>query len=374
MKKDRIIMYSIEISLIIFSLCFVLFTEIFTKNIMSIILLIFMVISNKFIKSYKSKGKYNKKITKLMLIIAIFYLLAIYVLGIYIGFYNATVKFSKWSLINYIIPYILIIIATENIRKTILLKENKKSNIILLIFFVIIDIALTTNIYSVKSLVDYFMLIGLVIFSSIANNLLYNYISIKYRNCKGIIVYRIITTIYVYIIPIIPNIHILLESISRIIIPYIIYLILEFNYSKKEQEVSTNRKTRDIIITSFLIILAIGILMLVSCKFKYGALVIGSGSMTGTINKGDIIIYEVLEEKENVEINDIVVFKSEEIRVIHRVIDKKDSGSGMRYYTKGDANPNEDEGYRIQSDIIGKVKIILPYLGQFTVMLNEIFN
>ena len=32
--------------------------------------------------------------------------------------------------------------------------------------------------------------------------------------------------------------------------------------------------------------------MLISCKFKFGVLVIGSGSMTGTINKGDIVLYE----------------------------------------------------------------------------------
>ena len=114
---------------------------------------------------------------------------------------------------------------------------------------------------------------------------------------------------------------------------------------------------------------------MISCKFKYGALVIGSGSMTGTINKGDMIIYESIEvEKENVEINDIIVFKYEGVRVIHRVIDKKDSGSGMRYYTKGDANPNEDTGYRTDLDIIGKVKMRLPYLGQLTVMLNEMFD
>ena len=28
----------------------------------------------------------------------------------------------------------------------------------------------------------------------------------------------------------------------------------------------------------------------------------------------------------------------------------------MRYYTKGDANSNEDEGYRTKDDIIGVVK------------------
>lgn len=80
MDKSKMLMYVIEIFLIISNLCFVLFTETFSKIIVAIILLIIMVISNKFIKSYKQKGRYNKKLTKLMLGIAIIYLSAIYVL------------------------------------------------------------------------------------------------------------------------------------------------------------------------------------------------------------------------------------------------------------------------------------------------------
>lgn len=372
MKNDKKIMYIIEILLLISSLCFIIFTKIFSKIVIGVILLIFMLISNKFIKSNKTKGRYNRKLTVLMTIIAIVYLAAIYVLGIYVGFYSATVKFSQWTLVNYIIPYILIIFATENIRKTFLLKEDKKTNIIILIITIILDVALTTNIYSVKSLLDYFMLIGFVIFSSIANNLLYNYIIINHKNCKAVILYRIITTIYVYLIPIVPNIHILFESILRMIVPYIIFVILEANYAKKEKEFSVRTKTKEIIITLILLVIASVFLMLVSCKFKYGALVIGSGSMTGTINKGDVIIYELLDD--TVEIGDIIVFYNKEVRVIHRVIDKKDSGSGMRYYTKGDANPNQDEGYITEDDIIGKVKIRVPYVGQVTVLINELFS
>ena len=145
-----------------------------------------------------------------MTIIGLIYIAIMYMLGIYIGFYNATVKLSTWSLINYIIPYIVIIISIENIRKTILLKED-------------------------KTLSDYYMLIGFVMFTSIANNMLYNYTIKKHRNCKAIIIYRIITTIYVYIIPIIPNMHILFESIIRIIVPYIIFLVLEKSTPKKEK-------------------------------------------------------------------------------------------------------------------------------------------
>lgn len=365
-------MYLIEIVLILILLSCIVFPEIFTRTIIAILLLIFMIICNKFIKSYKSKGKYNRKVTSLMTIIGITYIALIYVLGIYIGFYNAVVKFSKWALVNYIIPYIIIIISIENIRKTILLKEEKKSSIIILIATVILDIALAVNIYNVKSLTDYYMLIGFVMFASIANNILYNYIIKKYRNCKAIIIYKIITTIYVYIIPIIPNINLLFESVLRMVLPYIIYLLLEKMYSKKEKNVPVVKKQKDIAITSILIVIAGGIVMLTSCQFKYGILVIGSGSMTGTINKGDAIIYKKLDDE--VEKGDVIVFYNDNIRVIHRVIDIKNSGKEIKYYTQGDANQNQDEGYRVKEDIIGKVKIRIPYIGQFAVSLNEIFK
>lgn len=374
MKSDKLIMYVIEISLAIFLFCCIIFQHDFSKIVMSIILLVFMIIGNKLIKSYKMKGKYNKKVTSTMVIIGSVYIVFVYVLGIYTGFYKATIELSIWSLINYIIPYIVIIISTENIRKTILLKEDKKSNIILLIITILLDLTLTTNIYNAKTLNDYFMLIGFTLFSSIANNMLYNYIIKKYRNCKAIIGYRIITTMYIYIIPIIPNINILFESILRMIRPYIAFLILEAMYSKKEKQISVKTKTKDIVITSILVLITGGIIMLISCQFKYGILVIGSGSMTGTINKGDAIIFERLEDKSTIEIGDVIVFNSGEVRVIHRVIDKKDTGKEIRYYTKGDANPNEDEGYRLESDIVGKVNLKIPYIGKLTIALNEMFE
>ena len=94
--------------------------------------------------------------------------------------------------------------------------------------------------------------------------------------------------------------------------------------------------------------------------------------MTGTINKGDAIIYEKLDE--DVEKGDVIVFYNDNIRVIHRVIDKKDTGKEIRYYTKGDANPNEDEGYRLESNVVGKVNLKIPYIGKLTIALNEMFQ
>ena len=151
-----------------------IFNNIFTRQITAIILLVFMIVSIKLIKNDKLGLTNKKQIIILLTSIAIIYVALIYILGIFIGFYNATVKLSMWSILNYIIPYIVIIISSEIIRKTILLKEDKKSKLIILMAMVILDVLLWTNIYNLKTAQDYFTLIFFIIFSSIANNLLYN--------------------------------------------------------------------------------------------------------------------------------------------------------------------------------------------------------
>ena len=45
-----------------------------------------------------------------------------------------------------------------------------------------------------------------------------------------------------------------------------------------------------------------------------------------------------------------------------------------RYYTKGDANVQEDDGYRLKKDVVGKVKIRIPYIGYLTLWVNDALN
>ena len=374
MKSEKLRLYTIELTLIIFLLLAMIFNNIFTRQVISIILLVFMIISLKLIKSDKIQYLNTRQIIILLSAFGIIYVATIYIIGIFVGFYNAAVKLSLWSILNYIIPYIVIIISSEIIRKTLLLKEDKISRIIILIAMTILDMILWTNIYELETVKDYFTLISFIIFSSIANNLLYNYIVIKYRGWVANIIYRLLTTLYMYISPIVPNIYIFWESVIRLIVPYIIYIILEQIYSKKTKIVSTKQKRRDIITTIILCIVVILIVMLISCKFRFGVLTIGSGSMTGTINKGDMILYERYEEDEQIKTGDIIVFTSEDLRVVHRVVDQRDLGEEIRYYTKGDANEQEDEGYRIRKDVIGKVKFRIPYIGYLTLWVNNIFE
>ena len=80
------------------------------------------------------------------------------------------------------------------------------------------------------------------------------------------------------------------------------------------------------------IIIVTAIVMLISCKFKYGILVVGSSSMAGTIDNETI------------------------------------------YYTKGTNNQQQDEGYRTDNDIIGVVKFKIMLIGWPTIWLNDWFH
>lgn len=371
MKSEKIKIYVIEIALIIFFLLAMIFNKVITRQILAIVLLVFMGITTLLIKTYKMDLTNKRQIILLLTGIGVIYVAVLYLIGIFAGFYNATVKLSLWSIWKYIIPYIVIIISSEMIRKKIVLKEDKISKIIILVIMVMLDVILTTNIYNLNTTKDYFTLVSFVIFASIANNLLFNYIEIQYRNAKAIIIYRIITTLYIYVFPIIPDLYIFLESIIKMVVPYIIYIILENVYSKQKLVVTIETRKKERIISTIVCIITVIIVMLISCKFKYGVLVIGSGSMTGTINKGDIILYEKYKNTDDIKVGNIIVFYEDDIKVIHRIIDQKLMGEETRYYTKGDANQKQDEGYRETKDIIGQVKARIPYMGWFTLWIND---
>ena len=374
MKSEKIRLYAIEISLIIFFLLTMIFKDVITRQIIGIILLVFMAISLKLIRNDKSEFINNSQIVALMAGIGIIYVVLLYILGIFTGFYNSTIQLSMWSILNYIIPYIVIIISSEIIRKTILLKGFKYSKIMMLVAMVMLDIILSTNIYDLKTTNDYFVLISFVVFASIANNLLFNHIVTKYRNFKAIIVYRIITTIYMYILPITPDLYIFLECVIKIVVPYIIYIMLEGLFSKNRIVISTKQIRKNKIINIIFYVLVIIVVILISGKFKYGVLVIGSGSMTGTINKGDIVFYEKYGKNDKIKTGEIIIFDKDDMKVVHRVVDQRMMGTDIRYYTKGDANQQEDDGYRERKNIIGQVKGRIPYIGYLTLWVNDLIG
>lgn len=89
--------------------------------------------------------------------------------------------------------------------------------------------------------------------------------------------------------------------------------------------------------------------------FGYTFFEVATGSMSGSIEVGDVVLVKITNE---VQENDIIVFKENNSFITHRIV-KKD---GNIITTKGDANNTEDSPITIDK-VLGKVTGVIENVG-----------
>ena len=95
--------------------------------------------------------------------------------------------------------------------------------------------------------------------------------------------------------------------------------------------------------------------------FGYSALTVKTGSMSGTIEIGDLII---IKDTGDYEIGDIVTFlqNGDSVPTTHRIIGMDEKGA---FITRGDANNVQDALPVCKDIILGEVVKVLPEVGLF---------
>ncbi|KZO94687.1 putative signal peptidase [Calocera viscosa TUFC12733] len=117
------------------------------------------------------------------------------------------------------------------------------------------------------------------------------------------------------------------------------------------------------------------------CNTESPIVVVLSGSMEPAFKRGDLLFLTNFPN-EKFEVGDITVYKlpHQGIPIVHRVIEAHDDSTVLDQFllTKGDNNPEDDKslyGSRMKglkrSNVIGRVKGFLPYVGYVTIVLND---
>ena len=346
------------------------------RGFTEIIFLVGLLIVFYFLLGFTKDRHYLWKNVCLEIIIylLIFFMLY-YLLGILMSFTKINNYYNISGFTKVIMPLVLAIILKEILRYMILSKtfDYKFLWVMTCILFINFDLLNKYEIATFSTRYDTFIFIATILLPIISKNILCTYISYKV-GYKPTIIYLLITGLYGYLIPIIPNPNQYIYAIIWLILPMIILYRMHKYFNKEKHDIKIERSYHKHIFISLIlpIVLIIPIVYLVSGYFHYQAVVIASGSMETSISKGDVVIIEKVSDVDKLKLNDVIAYRYNKIIVVHRLVKKITVNNEPIFYTKGDAN-NDIDNYKITSDmIIGVVNMKIPYIGYPTVWLNEL--
>ena len=375
MKKGykRLLVFELLVLLILFLNSFV--WNILSNHFMNIFLLFLIVIFKVFFGLEKDRHRYIKDLLMEVFIFLLIYFMLFYLFGILVTFAKPGNYYNVRGLVNFIIPSVFLVIFREYFRYNVMNKAEGSNllTVISIVMFIFIDISSAIYYAQFTSGYNIFIFIALTLLPAVSNNLAFSYITLRV-GYKPIMLYALVMSLYHYIIPIVPNPSDYVLSIINLLLPLIL-LYRVFNFLKMDKDEELDREYRKhhygwLVVSCIIVVVLV---YFTSGYFKYWAIAVASGSMSPTIEKGDVVIIKKVEDNySNINIGDVLAHKVQNVTIVHRVVNKIKVDGKYYFYTKGDSNSKEDN-YAIDEDaVIGVVSIRLPLIGRPTVWLNEL--
>lgn len=374
--------YILQVFSIILTISLLFFNIYISKTInftFTFVVLLVMLIASIFIFGYRKIDKRDYKY-KLILVAGLTFMLQsiLYLVGTKTGYIsNYSSMFKSYVEKSVIVLVFLTVVTRELIRYLVInARTNKKWQSILLqtlliIMCILVDLAIAPKIYTFTSFTLVYEFLAMFLIPSAAKNILLNYLSII-GGYPITFVYVLIMDLYIYFLSVRPELNMLLEAVILLVFPYVVYNYVKELNNRRTVTKKREKKKENKIVTAISTIIFVILVCLVSREFKYSMIGIGSESMTGTINKGDAIIYKRYEKDEDVK-NKVIVFKRNNVMIVHRVIKVYTLDGEYVYQTKGDANESADNWLVEQSDVLGIVEKRVPFIAWPSVILGEIF-
>ena len=323
----------------------------------------------------KKRNLYEKDNILSILIYCFIYYIIIYLSGIIIGFLRTRYSLTPIGILRNTVPIILTIVISEFLRYEMLSKASKNKVLIVLtcLLFVTIDTKLVAYAYDLNTNLGIIKLCYMSILPILSKNFLLTYLCYKFGYVPCII-YRLIMELPVYIIPIVPNINEYFKTIIELLLPaYILWRTYkEFGSKKGKSDIRRSFIVQRVTTVILLIFLIVTIAVTYGA-FRYYAIAIGSDSMNPKIKKGDVVIVEKIPQDNigSLKVGEVLVYKYNDIVVVHRIIKMENINEYYYFRTKGDNNNTEDAWTIDQVSVVGKAVTMIPYAGIPTVWLSE---
>jgi signal peptidase len=322
----------------------------------------------------RSKGllKHRKHLKWMAVYYAVIFQVVLIFAGIIDGFGKSPYNHSmKWIAINTVFIG-MALIGRELVRNYMVNSFADKEN-----YFVFIPIALFMTLASisfnsinvtggyedtVKYMAEYFL-------PSFSQNLFAVFL-VYWGGPLTSIIYLGIINAFQWYLPILPGLQWITTALIGTLCPIFFLISMQRTNMEMSKEIRIRDKCKDKpigwIATS---VFSIAIIWFAVGVFPIYPSVIATGSMEPGINVGDVIIVDKSQAKD-VELNDVIQFRKEDILISHRIIGIVEEERGISYRTKGDNNPSQDMDLVGENQVKGKVIYVAPKIGLPTLYMK----
>lgn len=312
-----------------------------------------------------------------IIIILFIYSIIYFLSGLIFGYEYSIYGRDIFTVIKNIYAYLSFVILTEYMRNKLVFntENNIINNVLISLIFAFISINFTQFINNLSSFSIGFKYMATIIIPSVITSFVLTYIT-RHVGLLATILYNGWLKLMLIILPIFPSLPWIITAILGILLPMFVYFNInsfEMMYDHKERRFYLNKDSKIVpVISIFAIILIIFILK----GFKYFPIAVLSDSMKPLFSRGDTVIIEKINEKSLKEMKayDIIYYKKNNRYIVHRIEKIENVDGRMIITTKGDNNDNIDSWKVYEEDIIGIMRVKVPYIGYPAVWLNEALN
>lgn len=375
MKKGSTKLLVLQLITLIILIYNAFINNIFTNLYLSIFLTIVFVISYFLVGFEKERFNQKKRNIRIIIVLTISLLVIKYGLGLITGYQYSPYNRTFIGILGNTLSIAYLLVICEILRYTFVTKGNKLNFILTIIIFTLAYLNITTSLTSLTSLKTIVILLTTDIVVTLFENIVLTIISKKY-GYSGSLSYTLIMNLYLYIVPIFPNLGEYLDAAVMIAFPIILYLFSNYILTDLfKEKVDIRVKNTGAKLIRFIIIMIIIIMVsLNSGIFRYWICVVASGSMEPTIKIGDVIYIDKSYKNhiDKIEEQDIIVFKINGKIYCHRVIQKNVNNDQVLLVTKGDREGQSVDKWTVsKSELVGKVDFRIKYIGLPSVWLKN---
>ena len=308
-----------------------------------------------------NNDKWTTQFIKVVLVSCIFYFICIYAVGLVTGYLNNSYSTEISLLVdNLLFPWV-IIIAIELFRY-VFIKANR-DNMVLVFLITGLIYLFEINFYikgdSFATFDRTFEFTTSICIPILLKSIMCSYL-VYYGDYRSTVLYRILTELYIYVVPLQPNLNSFVTSIANLLLPFSILVvstkIIEENvlYRSKSKVLFKVLDIPVIILLGFFACVVLGI-------GPYKLIGIETGSMLPHYHIGDAVVINEDFNIEDIKVDDVIAYENKDgLLIIHRVIKINADNS---FITKGDANNTPDSLYVTKEKVRGVVKFKIPFIA-----------